>query len=35
MKGSIMRYELADDEWTAIKLMLPNKTRSHDRPDSR
>jgi transposase len=23
----IMRYELSDFEWTAIKPMLPNKTR--------
>jgi hypothetical protein len=22
-----MRYELTDDEWTAIKPMLPNKPR--------
>ncbi|NEV00225.1 transposase [Bradyrhizobium sp. UFLA 03-164] len=22
-----MRYELSDDEWTAIKPMLPNKPR--------
>jgi transposase len=22
-----MRYELSNDEWTAIKLMLPNKPR--------
>jgi len=31
-----MRYELTDDEWTAIKPMLPNKRRcvprANDRP---
>jgi transposase len=26
-----MRYELIDDEWTAIKPMLPNKPRGAPR----
>jgi hypothetical protein len=26
-RARIMRYELTDDEWTAIKPMLPNKPR--------
>jgi len=25
--GRIMRYELSNDEWIAIKPMLPNKPR--------
>jgi hypothetical protein len=25
-----MRYELTDDEWAAIKTMLPNKPRGDD-----
>jgi hypothetical protein len=25
LEPRIMRYELGDDEWTAIKAMLPNK----------
>jgi transposase len=29
-----MRYELSDDEWTAIKPMLPNKPRGVARPAS-
>jgi hypothetical protein len=28
-----MRYELSDFEWTAIKPMLPNKTRGAALPD--
>src|SRR6476620_6141653 len=31
----IMRYELSDYEWTAIKPMLPNKTRGVRRVDDR
>jgi transposase len=27
VRAQIMRYELADHEWTAIKPMLPNKPR--------
>jgi transposase len=27
-----MRYELADEEWAAIKPMLPNKPRGVPRP---
>ncbi len=30
-----MRYELADQEWAAIKPMLPNKPRSRARVDDR
>jgi Putative transposase of IS4/5 family (DUF4096) len=30
-----MRYELSDDEWTAIKLMLPNKPRGVPRVNDR
>ena len=30
-----MRYELADDEWIAIKPMLPNKPRGVPRNDRR
>jgi len=28
-----MRYELSDEEWTAIKPMLPNKPRGMPRVD--
>jgi transposase len=28
-----MRYELTDDEWTAIKPMLPNKPRGKKNSD--
>jgi hypothetical protein len=28
LKGRIMRYELTDNEWVAIKPMLPNKPRA-------
>ena len=31
----IMRYELSDDEWTAIKPMLPNKPRGVRRVNDR
>ncbi|MGX1424557.1 transposase [Bradyrhizobium elkanii] len=31
----IMRYELADHEWTAIKPMLPNKPRGVPRVNDR
>ena len=31
----IMRYELADHEWTAIKPMLPNKPRGVPRVSDR
>jgi len=31
----IMRYELADYEWTAIKPMLPNKPRGVPRVNDR
>ena len=31
----IMRYELSDDEWNAIKPMLPNKPRGISRVDNR
>jgi hypothetical protein len=30
-----MRYELTDDEWTAIKAMLPNKPRGVPRVNDR
>jgi transposase len=30
-----MRYELTDDEWTAIKPMLPNKPRGIPKNPSR
>ena len=30
-----MRYELTDDEWVAIKLMLPNKPRGVPRVNDR
>lgn len=30
-----MRYELADHEWTAIKPMLPNKSRGVPRVNDR
>jgi hypothetical protein len=30
-----MRYELADDEWIAIKTMLPNKPRGVPRVNDR
>ena len=30
-----MRYELSDDEWTAIKPMLPNKPRGVPRVNDR
>ena len=30
-----MRYELADNEWSAIKLMLPNKPRGVPRVNDR
>jgi transposase len=30
-----MRYELSDDEWVAIKLMLPNKPRGVPRVNDR
>jgi transposase len=30
-----MRYELADDQWTAIKPMLPNKPRGVPRVNDR
>src|SRR5262249_27791901 len=31
----VMRYELTDFEWAAIKLMLPNKPRGVPRMDDR
>ena len=34
LEPRIMRYELSDDEWTAIKPMLPNKPRGVARPAS-
>jgi transposase len=30
-----MRYELTDDEWTAIRPMLPNKPRGMPRVNDR
>jgi transposase len=30
-----MRYELTDDEWASIKLMLPNKRRGVPRVNDR
>jgi transposase len=30
-----MRYELTDDEWAAIRLMLPNKPRGVSRMNDR
>src|SRR6266487_1240853 len=33
--GRIMRYELTDDEWSAIKPMLPNKPRGVPRVNDR
>jgi Putative transposase of IS4/5 family (DUF4096) len=35
MGARIMRYELADHEWAAIKPMLPNKPRGVPRVDDR
>ena len=32
---TIMRYELSDGEWNAIRLMLPNKPRGVPRVDDR
>ena len=34
-RGRITRYELSDDEWTAIKPMLPNKPRGVPRVNDR
>src|SRR6195256_2578297 len=34
-RASIMRYELTDHEWTAIKPMLPNKPRGVPRVNDR
>jgi Transposase domain (DUF772)/Putative transposase of IS4/5 family (DUF4096) len=34
-RGRIMRYELSDEEWTAIKPMLPNKPRGVPRVNDR
>src|SRR5262245_51113787 len=34
-RGRIMRYELTDDEWVAIKPMLPNKPRGVPRVNDR
>ena len=34
-RGRIMRYELTDDEWAAIKPMLPNKPRGVPRVNDR
>jgi hypothetical protein len=31
LEARIMRYELSDYEWTAIKRMLPNKPRGRCR----
>ena len=30
-----MRYELSDNEWSAIRVMLPNKSRGVARVDDR
>jgi hypothetical protein len=35
LEARIMRYELADHEWTAIKPMLPNKPRGVPRVNDR
>jgi hypothetical protein len=35
LEPRIMRYELSDDEWTAIKPMRPNKPRSVRRVNDR
>jgi hypothetical protein len=35
LEPRIMRYELSDYEWTAIKPMLPNKPRGVRRNDRR
>jgi len=35
LRGRIMRYELTDDEWAAIKPMLPNKPRGVPRVNDR
>jgi transposase len=35
MKARIMRYELTDPEWAAIKPMLPNKPRGVPRVNDR
>jgi hypothetical protein len=34
-EAGIMRYELPDDEWATIRLMLPNKVRGVPRVDDR
>ena len=34
-RARIMRYELTDDEWAAIKPMLPNKPRGVPRVNDR
>ena len=34
-RNRIMRYELTDEEWTAIKPMLPNKPRGVPRVNDR
>jgi transposase len=34
-RPQIIRYELTDDEWTAIKPMLPNKPRGVSRVNDR
>src|ERR1700730_5492385 len=34
-RGRIMRYELTDNEWSAIKPMLPNKPRGVPRVNDR
>jgi hypothetical protein len=35
LRARIMRYELTDDEWAAIKPMLPNKPRGVPRVNDR
>jgi transposase len=35
LEPRIMRYELADDEWVAIKPRLPNKSRGVRRVNDR
>ena len=33
--ATVMRYELSDSEWNAIRVMLPNKPRGVARVDDR